>query len=114
MDHTPDEPVGLNVTTHGQASGLESPVQFALVGELDIASASEFDRQLSEALAAGRAVELDLSGLTFIDSTGLGVLIRRAVTAANDDVSLTIRRTELAPQVRRLIDLTDTAKTLWP
>ena len=48
----------------------------ALTGELDFLSASELDARLSDMRAqTGNAVVIDVSGLTFIDSTGLNVLV---------------------------------------
>ena len=113
MDHPSGKPVGLDLTVVG-ASVAHLPVQLVLTGELDIATATELDQQLVELLARGRVVELDMSGLTFIDSTGLGVLIRRAGAAEPGGGSVTVLRTDLAPQVLRLIELTGTATILWP
>ncbi|MEO3978722.1 STAS domain-containing protein [Streptomyces sp. CAU 1734] len=45
-------------------------------GELDLVSSSEVRRQVHAAVAAGRReVVLDLSGVRFCDSSGVGVLI---------------------------------------
>lgn len=48
-------------------------------GELDMATAEEFKTALTDALSAGgyRNLWLDLSSVTFIDSSGLGVLLGR-------------------------------------
>lgn len=48
-------------------------------GELDMATADEFREALTDALTAGgfRHLWLDLSAVTFIDSSGLGVLLGR-------------------------------------
>jgi anti-anti-sigma factor len=54
-------------------------------GELDVASSQVLERQLME-LQDVDLVVIDLRGLTFIDSTGLGVLVRahqRAVEIGN-------------------------------
>jgi anti-anti-sigma factor len=48
-------------------------VHVAVAGELDLATASEFEATLLEQLAAG-SVRLDLRGLSFMDSTGIRVL----------------------------------------
>ena len=46
------------------------------VGELDIASAGKLERELAAAAAGDAAtIVLDLSGLTFIDSTGLRIVL---------------------------------------
>lgn len=49
----------------------------ALYGELDVASAPVLEKQIKRLQWAGAAeIVLDLSGLDFIDSTGLHVLLR--------------------------------------
>jgi anti-anti-sigma factor len=77
----------------------------ALTGELDIASAPELDRQLRE-LERSRPghLVLDLSGLDFMDSSGIALLIRaqRAANTAGHELSL---RPGPA-QVQRLFELT--------
>jgi anti-sigma B factor antagonist len=46
------------------------------VGEVDIASAAKFRKALNDAYERTRAdIRLDASELTYIDSTGLGVII---------------------------------------
>lgn len=44
-------------------------------GELDLASAPQLERTLHEALDSARMIVLDLRQLTFIDSTGLHLII---------------------------------------
>lgn len=48
-------------------------------GELDMASAEHFRSELTEAMAAGgfRYLWLDMSAVSFIDSSGLGVILGR-------------------------------------
>jgi anti-sigma B factor antagonist len=54
-----------------------SGVVLALSGELDVGSAPELEKRLSELQAEGHAcLCLDLSGLGFVDSPGITVLIR--------------------------------------
>lgn len=117
MEHTSDEPMaGLQVVTAGDgADEIESQaIRLGLIGELDLATVGILDRRIDQLLQDGCKVEIDLSGLTFIDSTGLGLLIRRARGDGQADGAVTIRRSELANQVRRLIDMTGTNQTLWP
>ena len=51
-------------------------VVLILSGELDLAGAAALTEALSEARAAGGGLTVDLSPLEFIDSSGLGVLVR--------------------------------------
>lgn len=48
-------------------------------GELDMASAAQFRSELEAALSAGgyRYLWLDMAAVTFIDSSGLGVILGR-------------------------------------
>jgi anti-sigma B factor antagonist len=45
-------------------------------GEIDVETAGSLSDSVTEALAQAPRVLLDLSAVTFIDSTGLGVLVR--------------------------------------
>lgn len=60
-----------------------------LTGELDIDSVAGLREQAQQHLSGGRcrALTLDLSGLTFLDSSGLGLLleVRRMARSSNAD-----------------------------
>ena len=45
-----------------------------LVGEIDYSNASDFEQEVGREVGQGRHVVLECSGLSFIDSTGLGAL----------------------------------------
>jgi anti-sigma B factor antagonist len=50
--------------------------RIVLSGELDLANAAALESELDEALAGGDSrVVVDMSALTFIDSTGLALLV---------------------------------------
>jgi anti-sigma B factor antagonist len=73
-------------------------------GELDMATVPLLDRQLGELRTAGvGCVVVDLRGLTFMDSTGLSVLLRWARDAARDGFRFGLVR-EAGP-VNRLFQL---------
>jgi anti-sigma B factor antagonist len=75
-----------------------------VAGELDLASAGEFAAGLRDALAGGPVV-LDISELSFIDSSGLRAL--DAVLEAVDREGWTLAiRPDLAPAVRQVLELT--------
>jgi anti-anti-sigma factor len=74
----------------------------ALRGELDLATAGHLETALSE---ASRPVVLDLTRLTFMDSTGVRVLLEaaerspgalRIIPPADGDARLTIEETGIA------------------
>ena len=62
-----------------------------LVGELDIATAGRLEQAIREVEGEPR-VCLDLSGLRFIDSTGLRVLLVADAAATAAGRALTLRR----------------------
>ena len=57
------------------ASGVRGAIVIEVSGELDLAAAPELDRMLGDADPA-RHVVVDLAGCSFVDSSGLQVLIR--------------------------------------
>lgn len=72
-------------------------------GEIDLVTAPMLERQLEDALASGRElVEVDLSGVTFMDARGVSVLVA-ARKAAGDATSLRLHAPSDA--VVRMLDL---------
>ncbi len=77
----------------------------SIYGELDVASAPILEKQIKRLQWAGAtAIVIDLSGLDFIDSTGLHVLIRAHRRA--QDGQLTLLRG--SRNVHRVFELTGT------
>ncbi len=78
-------------------------------GELDLATAPELDRTLTRAESAHMDIVLDLDRVSFIDSTGLHVLLKHACaqTAARR-----FRLTRGSAQVQRLFELSGVAHLL--
>jgi anti-sigma B factor antagonist len=85
------------------ADGL---IMAALDGELDVDSADTVRDNLAE--AAGRPecrfLQVDVSGLTFIDSYALGALVSARNSALGAGATLTL--TNPSPPVRKAIDVT--------
>jgi len=75
-----------------------------LAGEVDIANVDEVADEVREELASG-PVLLDLSELSFIDSSGLRMLAHLVFDAQESGWALTIGR-DMAAQVRRLLEMT--------
>ena len=76
-----------------------------MTGEIDMATAPRFRQRLLAVISAGaQNVVIDLSGVDFIDSTGLGVLMGAAkrVRSAGGDIRLVTAGSRLA----ELIELT--------
>ena len=77
----------------------------ALCGELDLFDTSDVASHLIATVAAyGPSIIVDLTGLTFIDSCGLGVLVRvlRWTREGGGDLSLAAPQ----EQVRRVLEIT--------
>ncbi|HVL96845.1 MAG TPA: STAS domain-containing protein [Solirubrobacteraceae bacterium] len=60
----------------------------ALEGELDFGTAFDVEMRLEEAIRRADHVVVDLRGLSFIDSTGLGTLIEAHNRARREEVRL--------------------------
>jgi anti-anti-sigma factor len=76
-----------------------------LAGELDIAATASV-RACVDAAAGCRAVVLDLSGATFVDSSMLKELLRANAELERYDTRLVLAG--MTPAVRRVLDLTRT------
>jgi len=76
-----------------------------LAGELDLATVPQVEELLA-ARSANGCVVLDLSGLDFIDSTGISLILRAHADAARDgwDLKL-VPGSEEVQRVFRLVDL---------
>jgi anti-sigma B factor antagonist len=60
----------------------------AVTGEVDIFTAPQLDAPLQEKLAEGNDVVVDLSAVEFLDSSGLGILVKGIKTARQHGGSL--------------------------
>ncbi|WP_169165455.1 STAS domain-containing protein [Cellulomonas taurus] len=80
----------------------------ALSGDVDVLLREHAGRALGAALTAGRPVVLDLSGVTFIDSSGIGYLVQ--FRRACDEVQLPCTLVGAPPSaltVLRVLGLTE-------
>jgi anti-anti-sigma factor len=94
------------------SSERNGPVHsICLFGELDLASAGAVERELQRAEATDAAsIVLDLSGLTFMDSTGVRLLVTANARSRADTNRLSLRRGPAA--VHRVLELTAVADLL--
>lgn len=82
-----------------------------LTGELDIGTADRVEAELARAEAGdARLVVLDLSGLTFMDSTGVRLVLEAHARSRADSNRLRLRRGSAA--VQRIFELSGVADTL--
>jgi anti-anti-sigma factor len=99
--HRNISPSGFTAVARHQRESLE----VALVGELDMAATFKLESDVERLLAAGevRRLVLDLEGLTFIDSAGLGALL--AIRDRTQDLGIEMALTNISARVRRILDL---------
>ncbi|HBT47382.1 MAG TPA: anti-sigma F factor antagonist [Peptococcaceae bacterium] len=79
-------------------------------GELDLGTADRLRQELEASLdhARPRILYLDLEGVSFMDSSGLGVILGRYRRLARQGGKVVICRPQ--PQVRRLLELSGISK----
>jgi anti-sigma B factor antagonist len=81
------------------------PVCVPISGDMDLTSATGCADRIGEALGTGPSrLALDLSGVTFIDSTGLGVLIGTRNDCLRRGIALELR--DPSESVCRLLTIT--------
>ena len=86
-------------------ASCDHPDALRVSGELDLATVDQFSTRVSGALdAAAIALVLDFGGVTFVDSTGLGSLVRLQDHARQSGKRLDL--IHVGRQVRRVLDLT--------
>jgi anti-anti-sigma factor len=79
----------------------------SVAGEIDMSNAAEFGAALDRELAAGTAVTVDLTAVTYLDSAGVAVLFDRA---AERDLRLVAPR--LLDRVLRVSGLVQVVKVM--
>src|SRR5215218_2623451 len=80
---------------------------FKLRGELDHATAPELRNPLEEAIdQGGRAFLIDLSDCSFIDSTGLSVIVNARSRVLDDSQGGRFEICCADSQIRRLLEIT--------
>ena len=79
-------------------------IRVAPVGEIDIATVGALRARIEELVSSGFArVTLDLQGVTFIDSTGLRLVLELVQSARDDHWELSV--IEVSPAVQRVFQL---------
>lgn len=93
-----------------EVSRDERGVVISVSGELDLATSPVLDAALIRAGAAAERVTLDLRKVSFMDSTGLSVLVKAQRHATESDQPLVVMTGN--DQVLRLLNLTGVADRL--
>lgn len=83
-----------------------------LAGEIDLAAAPRVESAIEEALAGedGTEITIDLAAVTFLDSTGLRVLVTAHARCAGEGRNLTL--VNPSPAVSRILEITGLGQTL--
>ena len=76
----------------------------SVAGEVDLSTSPPLREALEQAVAQGPNVVVDLSGVTFLDSTGLGDLVRARESALSLGGHLQLVLTQ--PRIRRVLEIT--------
>lgn len=87
------------------AAADERSVRVEVRGELDLSTSPELGDALRHELDGGRSVIVDLSQVTFIDSTALNTLIAALRSCESNGCSLAVSPT-LPPQVTKVFKIT--------
>jgi anti-sigma B factor antagonist len=100
----------MDVTVEPRSDGV---AVVRLVGRLDLASSEAVKQQLVQAVGSGhRRLVVDLDGVDFLDSSGLGALIGGLKVARVARGNLRIARPN--DQVRLVLELTTLDRVLYP
>ncbi|WP_271217666.1 STAS domain-containing protein [Streptosporangium carneum] len=75
-----------------------------VVGEVDATNSAQLEAALGQARRRGKPVIADLSGMTFLDSSGLAALLAVHIAAEREGSSLHLA--ELQPVPLRLLTIT--------
>jgi len=95
---------------HVTVEPLEDAIIVRAAGEIDMSTVALLRRELDTARAEGATVLLDLSGVRFMDSTGLHLLLEASHSSAVSDWAFFVVRPSRA--VQRLIDVSGTADVI--
>ena len=75
------------------------------VGEINLNSAPDFQTQLKQAVVGVSVLKVHLGGVTFIDSSGIAVLVRALKQA--QEVGTEMVLVALSKEVKSVLDLTN-------
>ncbi len=86
-----------------EITGRRDATRVSAVGEIDFATQGELERTLVDLCADRRPLELDLSAVSFIDSSGLAMLLSMRNLCAESGGMLILHAP--SEQVRRVFQL---------
>jgi anti-anti-sigma factor len=104
----PDLPNALEISESLEPHGVRLKVS----GELDVAVIDRLQQRLNSVARAGETVVLDLSELSFIDSSGLNVIVTAFRQAKRDSWELRIDPSMTRP-VHRVVTMMGLDAVFW-
>lgn len=88
-----------------EVTAVDSGAVLTLAGEIDMTSAPQLRQQLADLFGQGvRTIVVDLSRVTFLDSSGLGALVAAHHELAGDGGRLKLAAA--TPQVQKILQIT--------
>ncbi|BAY15451.1 anti-sigma factor antagonist [Nostoc sp. HK-01] len=100
------EPLNLTVSLRGTREARDNYQLFRLTGLLDAFSEPTFSKVLGSKIEEGpKHIILDLSKIDFVDSSGLGALVKLAKQAQNAEGTLQIVSNPRVTQTVKLVRL---------
>jgi len=89
-----------------EVSGDPASPVVSVRGEIDVATSPQLRNDLNTLVARGaRHITLDFSGVSFVDSSGLGVLVG-AYKRLREDQDGSVRIVGAQPSVRKVFEIT--------
>ena len=85
-----------------ESAELGSARLVVLRGDINYSNAEETERRVASLAAGASAIVVDLSGVRYLDSSGLNLLLRQARGAAARDVGFVVVRAEESLPLFRL------------
>ncbi len=93
-----------------RADSTDGAIVLRVVGEIDLSTVEDLKAAVRPCFSESSQVELDLGGLEFMDSSGLGALVQLAREGAGRGSSLTL--TNVTARTHRLLEISGLAAVL--
>jgi anti-sigma B factor antagonist len=92
----------------------EHGVRISVSGDLDLPAGDALEALVAPMVSAGRRIEIEMSGIDFLDSSGLGAMLALSQLAGENGATMVVKQPSTA--VMSALELTQTASmfTLAP
>ena len=79
------------------------PVGLRLIGEIDMSNEAELNSAMADVRSSGQRMVLDMSELTFIDSSGLHVIVRHAMSMNGEGPLILLKPSEMVVKTLTIV-----------